>query len=158
MRSINIVATACLSLTFSACGGTGAENATPSPQEAGATEAEGSVLAGRMRGDRGHYESVIEMIRGRVPGVEVLEVQPGVIQLRIRGMNQSLQATGQEPLVVVDGVPSSRPAGEALLSLIPDDVASIQVLKDVGSTAVYGTRGANGVILVMLKRRDSRSP
>jgi TonB-dependent SusC/RagA subfamily outer membrane receptor len=94
------------------------------------------------------------MLRGRVPGLEVIETSPGAIEVRIRGLNQSLQESGQQPLVVVDGVPSSRPAGEALLALDPRDVASIEVLKDVSSTTVYGTRGANGVIIVRLVRRS----
>jgi TonB-dependent SusC/RagA subfamily outer membrane receptor len=106
-----------------------------------------------------HYESVIEMLRGQVPGLEILEMGTGQIEVRIRGLNQSLQtdaggaSVGQQPLVVVDGVPSGRPAGEVLMALNPQDVASISVLKDVSSTAVYGTKGANGVIIVRLTRR-----
>lgn len=103
--------------------------------------------------DRAHYESVIDMIRGKAPGVHVIEVSPGQFEVRIRGMHQSLQATGQEPLVVLDGVASNRPAGELLMSLDPQDVMSIQVLKDVSSTAVYGTRGANGVLIIQTRRR-----
>jgi TonB-dependent SusC/RagA subfamily outer membrane receptor len=108
--------------------------------------------------DRAHYESVVEMLRGQVPGLEILEPAPGRIEVRIRGMTQSLQTNaegapvGQEPLVVVDGVPRSRPAGEVLLSLNPKDVASISVLKDLASTAIYGTKGANGVIVVRMRR------
>jgi len=115
---------------------------------------EGAVPAGSVATDRSHYQSVVDMLRGRVPGLEVIETSPGAIEVRIRGLNQSLQESGQQPLVVVDGVPSSRPAGEALLALDPRDVSSIEVLKDVSSTAVYGTRGANGVIIVRLVRRS----
>jgi TonB-dependent SusC/RagA subfamily outer membrane receptor len=107
-----------------------------------------------------HYESVVEMLRGQVPGLEILESGTRSIEVRVRGMNQSLQtnadgaSVSQQPLVVVDGVPSPRPAGDALLALNPQDVATITVLKDVASTAIYGTKGANGVILVRLKRRN----
>ena len=134
------------------CGGTNAPRPTASPSDAPAT-AGGTVRAGDLSMDRSHYENVIEMIRGKAPGLHVIESSNGTIQLRIRGMNQSLQETGQEPLVVVDGVPSSRPAGEALMALEPQAVASIQILRDVASTSVYGTRGANGVILVRTRRR-----
>jgi len=111
------------------------------------------VAASVVSTDRSHYESVIEMLRGRAPGLTIIENQNGTIEVRIRGSAQSFQESAQEPLVVVDGVPSSRPAGQALLALNPNDVSSIQVLKDVSSTAIYGTRGANGVILVSMRRR-----
>lgn len=162
MRSNRIAVTAGVALVFAACGGS-APGGAPGPawaEPGDSLAAAGATTAGSMRGDRGHYENVLEMIRGRAPGLEVLELGGGVIQVRIRGLNQSLQTNadgapvGQEPLVVVDGVPSHRPAGEILLSLVPTDVASIEVLKDVASTTIYGTRGANGVILVSMRRRD----
>jgi len=116
--------------------------------------AAGAVRVGpEAAGDRGHYESALEMLRGKAPGVQVIEVAPGQFEVRIRGVNQSLQATGQEPLVVLDGVASSRPAGQLLLSLNPEDVVSIEVVRDVASTAVYGVRGANGVLIVQTRRK-----
>jgi len=139
-----------LSLTITGCSGTTQSASTPSPTD---PESQGTVSAGAVSRDRSHYENVVEMIRGKAPGLNIIENQDGTIQLRIRGLNQSLQETGQEPLVVVDGVPSGRPAGQVLLALSPQDVSSIQVLRDVGSTAVYGTRGANGVILITTRRR-----
>ena len=123
----------------SACGGRGATDSgasSPSP-----------------RAGQAHYESVVEMLRGQVPGLEIIEVDGSRIEVRVRGLNQSLGAGGsQEPLVVVDGMPQSRPAGEVLMALNPKDVASITVLKDVASTSIYGTRGANGVIIVLMNR------
>lgn len=105
------------------------------------------------RAGQAHYESVVEMLRGQVPGLEIIEVDGSRIEVRIRGLNQSLGGGGsQEPLVVVDGMPQSRPAGEVLMALNPKDVASITVLKDVASTSIYGTRGANGVIIVLMNR------
>jgi TonB-dependent SusC/RagA subfamily outer membrane receptor len=120
--------------------------------------AEGRPEAGVVQSGNAHYDTVIEMLRGKAPGVQIIETTPGQIEIRIRGMNQSLQAGGQEPLVVIDGAASGRPAGQALLALNPDDVQRIEVLKDVGSTSVYGTRGANGVILVTTKRREAPRP
>jgi TonB-dependent SusC/RagA subfamily outer membrane receptor len=108
-----------------------------------------------VRSGNAHYDNVIEMLRGKAPGLEIVENSAGKIEVRIRGMSQSFQAGGQEPLVVVDGAPAGRPAGEALLALNPTDIDRIQVLRDVASTSVYGTRGANGVILVTTKRREA---
>lgn len=149
-------------LALAGCAGTGSSGSGPSPAgEAGSGEAaQRPVRASAMMADRAHYESVVEMIRGRAPGVEVMELDGGRIEIRIRGSNQSLQMNSeggglnQEPLVVVDGIPQSRPAGEVLLSLNPKDVANINILRDISSTAVYGTRGANGVILIRMTRRN----
>jgi len=141
-----------LGVFLAGCGGAGRPVNTSEPSPSG-TGAEGGVPARVVNTDRSHYESVVEMLRGRAPGLHIIENQDGTIEVRIRGTNQSFQATSQEPLVVVDGVPSSRPAGQALMALNPNDVSSIQVLKDVSSTAIYGTRGANGVILVSMRRR-----
>lgn len=141
-----------LGLSLAGCGGTGNTMNTAGPAPSG-ERAESGVAARVVSTDRSHYESVVDMIRGRAPGLHVMENQDGTIQVRIRGSNQSFQETAQEPLVVIDGVPSARPAGQALMALNPNDVSSIQVLRDVSSTAIYGTRGANGVILVQLKRR-----
>ena len=142
-----------------ACGGTRPERPAPTPSSAAVADSQPLAAAGAVRagpegaGDRGHYESALEMLRGKAPGVQVIEVAPGQFEIRIRGVNQSLQATGQEPLVVLDGVASSRPAGQLLMSLNPEDVVSIEVVRDVASTAVYGVRGANGVLIVQTRRQ-----
>lgn len=149
MSRIGIAVAVGMALTVSGCGGS-TPPASPSPSDSASS---GTVTAGAMVSDRSHYENVVEMIQGKAPGLNVIQYPDGTIQLRIRGLNQSLQETGQEPLVVIDGVPSGRPAGQALMSMDPRDVSSIEVLRDVGSTAVYGTRGANGVILVRTRRR-----
>ena len=93
-----------------------------------------------------------DMLRGRVAGLQVSENANGDISIQIRG-RQSFYA-GEEPLLVVNGV--TAPMGSLssrLRSMDPRDVESIQVLKDVASTSIYGMRGANGVILIKLKRR-----
>ena len=99
-----------------------------------------------------NLQDVLEMLRGHVPGLYVRETAGGDIRLQIRGSAQSLTSDGA-PLLVIDDMPVG--AGSvrlALKDLHPHDVKSIQVLKDVSTTAVYGTRGANGVILIYLKR------
>lgn len=92
---------------------------------------------------------VDQLLRGRVAGMQVVQTNgtPGASSsIRIRGGN-SLSASN-EPLYVIDGFVD---AGD-LNSLNPSDIESIEVLKDATSTAIYGARGSNGVILITTKR------
>lgn len=93
--------------------------------------------------------NAFEALQGKVAGLDITSAQrPGELgTIRIRG-NRSLNATN-EPLYVVDGVVLSIGGIE---SINPRDIESINVLKDASSTAIYGSRGANGVILVTTKR------
>jgi len=96
---------------------------------------------------------VEDLLRARVPGLEVLPLRAGSVTLRIRG-HHGLTGTvaGDEPLLVIDDIPALGSAGALLASLAPQDIARIDVLKDAGATAVYGSRGANGVIIITTKR------
>ena len=90
-----------------------------------------------------------QMIQGRSSGVQVTQTnaQPGGnISIRIRGTN-SINSSN-EPLYVIDGFPG---AGD-LNTINPGDIESIEILKDASATAIYGSRGANGVILITTKR------
>lgn len=91
-------------------------------------------------------QTFFEML-ARVAGVQVVERPGGEVTVRIRGAG-SFQSS-EEPLFVVDGTPMPSIAG--LSGLSPSVVESITVLKDPGQTAIYGSRGANGVILVRTK-------
>ncbi len=89
-----------------------------------------------------------QALQGRLPGVEFSQTssQPGAaMQIRIRG-TRSLTATN-DPLVVLDGIPFAGAIGD----INPNDIKSIDILKDASATAIYGSRGANGVILVTTK-------
>jgi TonB-linked SusC/RagA family outer membrane protein len=89
-----------------------------------------------------------QAMQGQMAGVQVRSTtgEPGAaLQIRVRG-NSSISA-GNDPLYVVDGVPVPD-----LSNLNPGDIASIQVLKDAASTAIYGSRGANGVVLITTKK------
>lgn len=93
--------------------------------------------------------NVTQSIQGRLPGVQITQTstKPGAtMQIRIRG-TRSLTA-GNDPLVVLDGIPFSG----TLADISPDDIKSIDILKDASATAIYGSRGANGVILVTSNR------
>ncbi|WP_256010095.1 SusC/RagA family TonB-linked outer membrane protein [Desertivirga xinjiangensis] len=92
---------------------------------------------------------------GKLAGVNIQNVNPeagATPQIRVRGLN-SISADS-EPLVVVDGYPV--PDGLAFVN--SQDVASIEVLKDAASAAIYGSRGANGVILITTKSGRSDKP
>jgi TonB-dependent SusC/RagA subfamily outer membrane receptor len=85
-----------------------------------------------------------------VPGLTVIRLPNGDISLRIRG-DRSFQGDN-EPLLVIDGRPVRGDIGAALAGLAPRDIERIDVLKDAGSTAIYGSQGANGVIIITTKR------
>lgn len=107
-------------------------------------------------------------LQGRMPGVSVTQltgVPGGNFEVRIRGRNSI--ASGNDPFYVIDGVPfisdplSSSitsvgilgfPGASPLNSINPNDIESIEVLKDADATAIYGSRGANGVILITTKK------
>lgn len=95
--------------------------------------------------------TIVELLEGRVPGLQVLHLPDGTIQLRLRGQNSLVG--NNEPLVVLDGqLVSANDLTGVLLAVAPSDVERIDILKDAGSTAIYGSRGANGVILITTKR------
>jgi TonB-dependent SusC/RagA subfamily outer membrane receptor len=91
------------------------------------------------------------MLEGRVAGLHVIRLANGELSVRIRS-SDSLLSSG-EPLLVIDGMPVRHGGlSRALMALNPHEVERIDVLKDASSTAIYGTRGAHGVILIALKR------
>lgn len=99
---------------------------------------------------RTRARQVEELIVGRFAGVQVLPTEGGGFTVRIRGVGTF---TGNpEPLYVVDGQPVMVTRGRGIDWLNPADIARIDVLKDAASTALYGMRGGNGVILITTKR------
>lgn len=117
--------------------------------------------------NRGVISSPEQLIQGRAPGVQITSAsgEPGAgVNIRIRGT--SSVRGGNNPLFVVDGVPlsgdevtsggsassmGSSSARNPLNFLNPDDIASIDILKDASATAIYGSRGANGVVIITTK-------
>ena len=88
----------------------------------------------------------------KVPGVSVTGQGAGA-QVRIRGIANTVMAD-PEPLFIVNGVPFSG-GFSVLQNMIPTvDIKSISVLKDASSTSIYGSRAANGVIVIQLKKRN----
>ncbi|MDQ2657535.1 MAG: SusC/RagA family TonB-linked outer membrane protein, partial [Bacteroidota bacterium] len=98
--------------------------------------------------------NAMEAMKGQIAGVDILQTggRPGQApRITIRG-RRSLTASN-DPLFVVDGIPMT--AGtESISDFNPADIASVEVLKDAASQAVYGSRGSNGVILITTKRGE----
>jgi TonB-dependent SusC/RagA subfamily outer membrane receptor len=94
-------------------------------------------------------EPIEEILEGRIAGVEVKRTPDG-IAVRIRG-STSLRGDS-DPLYVIDGIPIQPGPGGALVGISPYDIESIKVLKGPVDTAMYGVRGANGVIVITTKR------
>lgn len=89
--------------------------------------------------------NVTQALQGRLPGVELAQTstKPGAaMQIRIRG-TRSLTGSN-DPLIVLDGIPFAGSIGD----ISPVDIKSVDILKDASATAIYGSRGANGVILI----------
>src|SRR6476661_2850380 len=104
-------------------------------------------------------QNVGQMLQGRVAGAQVTQnngAPGGGLSIRVRGANSI--AANSEPLYVIDGIPaitgtsSNDPYQNPLSSINPSDIENIEVLKDASSTAIYGARGAAGVVLITTKR------
>lgn len=120
----------------------------------------GSVKVDEIR--KNPVTSLDQSLQGRVAGVQVVNVsaQPGGNTLfRVRGGN-SIYA-GNQPLYVIDGMQVnanenltflSAPSINALSSLNPNDIESVEILKDASATSIYGAKGANGVVLITTRR------
>ncbi|WP_160139624.1 SusC/RagA family TonB-linked outer membrane protein [Chryseobacterium sp. c4a] len=115
--------------------------------------------------------NVLSTVQGRMAGVNIVQnsgVPGSGFEIQIRGKN-SLRREGNAPLYIIDGVPvggevntfsntgTILPAGSIspLNSINPNDIESFEVLKDADATAIYGSRGANGVILITTKKGRS---
>ena len=107
-----------------------------------------STVSADDMGLGGTGSNAAQALQGKTAGVQVSQSSKapgGTIAVRVRG-NNSISSTN-EPLYVVDGFPSSEG-----LNLNPNDIESMQILKDASATAIYGARGANGVVLITTKR------
>lgn len=106
--------------------------------------------------------SVDEALQGQAAGVSIISqngISGSAVKINVRGTNSI--AAGSQPLIVVDGIPITTgnfdpgnlgSSSNALSDLNPSDIESIEVLKDAAATAIYGSRGANGVVMITTKR------
>jgi TonB-dependent SusC/RagA subfamily outer membrane receptor len=100
--------------------------------------------------DRAPGRSIGQLIMDRFPSVTVTESSDGGLSFRIRGV-ASFMARNQ-PLCLVDDVPVDLSRGSNVRAINPHDIGSIEVVQDPAGTAMYGVRGANGVIVIRTKR------
>jgi len=101
--------------------------------------------------NKGNINSATQLLQGKVAGLAIARPggdPNGGFNIRLRGL--STVGASQEPLIVIDGV-----LGGDLNSIDPNDIASMDVLKDGSAAAIYGTRGAAGVILITTKRGEA---
>ena len=111
--------------------------------------------------------NILATMQGRMAGVNITQttgIAGGNFAIQVRGQN-SVRTTGNDPLYIIDGIPySSESVGSfstagvlsgttsPLNSISPNTIESIEVLKDADATAIYGSRGANGVVLITTKK------
>jgi TonB-linked SusC/RagA family outer membrane protein len=119
--------------------------------------------------NKGNVISVNELIQGRAAGINITQVggEPGAVAtVRVRGVSSI--RSGNEPLYVIDGIPllansearvsggsdntGPPPTKDPLNFINPNDIESIDILKDASATAIYGSRGSNGVVLITTKK------
>ncbi len=113
-----------------------------------------------------------QMLGGQIKGVKITQSSgaPGAASIvRVRGITSPFGGSNNQPLYVIDGIPfNTDPQFSAtnydyaknqnpLLSVNPNDIASLTVLKDAASTAIYGSQGANGVIIINTKRGEKNT-
>ena len=104
----------------------------------------------------GVITSPAQMLQGKVPGLTVANTSDpnGSASISLRGASSLRPGEAMEPYYVIDGVP-----GASLSLVAPDDIESIDVLRDASATAIYGSKAANGVIIVTTKKgnKDGRT-
>ncbi len=134
----------------------------------------GSVTSVQPNVERTPITSVEQTLQGTAPGVQVTQASSapgGGMSIRIRG-GSSVNGNN-EPLYVIDGFPIENDAAASsptdggrantapanpLAAINPNDIQSIEILKDASATAIYGARGANGVVLITTKRGEGSKP
>ena len=145
---------AALALAAGACAPTGGVEEGPSPGGSSGTRVSGSGACltpnTLSQADYDADNSVyVEELLSRIPGVSVTRSATG-FSVQIRGVNTL--TGGSEPLYLIDGMPYVGNRNGAL-PVNTADIECVEVLKDVGHTSLFGTRGANGVILITTRRR-----
>jgi len=144
--SRDVLSGALLAALASACASGGSRSSDPPRPNEGR-----AVTAADVR--QTPTESPEKMLEGKFPGITVQRSPEGGLFIRMRGA-ASVHGPSA-PLYVIDGTPVEPGPNGDLTGLNPYDIESIRVLKDAASTAMYGVRGGNGVIVIKTKRPGS---
>jgi TonB-dependent SusC/RagA subfamily outer membrane receptor len=138
----------CVLIGFAAGCSSGKRSTRPQPVQ---PASEGTMTADEIQRSGG---DPIKMLQAKAPGVLISRAPDGSISVQIRGVSSF--NSGNEPLIVIDEVPFTPGPGGALRGVNAYDIESIKVLKDPADTGLYGMRGANGVILITMKKPGRR--
>lgn len=151
-QSLARVVTLGLALTLAAACSSGKKAGDPVPGPTPTGSRPIDDRANTVQGDEVRYsgaQTIEEYLSGRVPGLQVIRDEGGRISLRIRG-NASAES---EPLLIIDGTAVTQGNNsDALRNIDVREISRVEVLKDASQTAMYGSRGANGVVIVRLRK------
>jgi iron complex outermembrane receptor protein len=140
----SIARSVCLLIAFTAGCASHGTNTQPAPKP--------MVTSDDLTKNTG--EPIEQVLQAKVPGLVVTRTADGGVAVYIRGSSSFY--SGNQPLYVMDEVPFNPGPGGALLGVNPYDIESIRVLKDPADTGLYGMRGANGVIVITMKKPPKR--
>ena len=152
-----LAATVALAVLAAGCASSGKRpsgTASPAVGEAGQT-ASVTVVEGREM-QQNPSISIEQYLQSRVPGLSVHRLENGDYTIRIRQSARMMSGDGNsdEPLLVLDGVAiQANSVSQTLRQLDPRDIARVEVLKDASATAMYGSRGVNGVLVIRTKKQ-----
>jgi TonB-dependent SusC/RagA subfamily outer membrane receptor len=139
-----------LTLVLATAVGCGGKRAAPEPTPATTPTGDATSTVSSKEVTQNPNAPIEQVLQGRIAGVTVGRAQDGGLVVRIRGATSF--SGSEDPLYVVDGVPITPGPGGSLSGVSPYDIESISVLKDAASLTMYGSRGANGVILIKTKK------
>ena len=149
-RWLRTVAVLSIVIPAAACGHRAATQPTPDPQQ---TKRPNVVDADAIASAQG--QPIEKILADRVAGVRLGRASDGSLTVQIRGGSMN---GDNQPLYVIDGVPITPGPGGSLSGINPYDIQSIEVLKDAVATTMYGSRGANGVIVIKMKKPPRPNP
>lgn len=144
--SHRVLCVAALSAFIVGCGSSGGKPASTSPSPA----PQGGSTVTSQDIHPAANEPIEKVLQGRISGVVVSQAPDGGILIQIRGQSAAMGNT--QPLYVLDGVPIEPGPNGSLSGISAYDIESIKVLKDPTDLTMYGSRGANGVIIIKTKR------
>jgi len=151
-RWLRTVAVLAIIIPAVACGRRSASSSpTPDPQPT--TKVPNVVDADAIAAAQG--QPIEKILADRVAGVRLGRASDGSLTVQIRGGSMN---SDNQPLYVIDGVPITPGPGGSLSGINPYDIQSIEVLKDAAATTMYGSRGANGVIVIKMKKPPRPNP
>jgi TonB-dependent SusC/RagA subfamily outer membrane receptor len=139
--SLGLVVALCAACSSGGGSSSTRQNESPTPKSSTVTSEDIRPAPG---------DPIEKVLAGRVSGVVVSSAPDGGISVRIRGASSF--NGNNEPLYVLDGVPIQAGPGGSLSGVNPADIESIRVLKDPADLTMYGSRGANGVIVIKTKK------